>query len=132
MEEKIEVGNIQNEKEKEKENEVILIDINEDSYKFILIDAYKKFFLIKILYKSKITEVNQIDKNNIELFSINNEIERGHHLKAFDGFIFIFNPEQKDNPNFIINYIIDIEKKTKNKIFLYRKQNQIPKFFSIE
>ena len=124
MEEKIEVQNIENEKENEKEKEKIkeheqkevLINVKEDSYKFLLIDANEKFFLIKKLYENKLTEKIQINKNNIEIFAISEkEVDRCNHLMIFDGIIFIYNQEEKDNLNFIINYIFKIEKKIKNK-----------------
>ena len=123
MEEKIEVRNIQNEKENEKEKikeqekeEEVLINVEEDSYKFLLIDANEKFFMIKKLYKNKLTEKIQINKNNIEIFTISEkEIDRNNHLKIFDGIIFIYKQEEKANLNFIINYIFKIEKKIKNK-----------------
>jgi len=116
MEEKIEARSIQNEKENEKENEVVLINIKENSYKFLLIDANEKFFMIKKLYENKLTEIIQINKNDIEIFEIKEkEIDRDNHLKIFDGIIFIYNKEEKDNLNFIINYIFKIEKKIKHK-----------------
>ena len=126
MEEKIEVVNIQNEKEIEKEKEKIkeqeqiqeevLINVKENSYKFLLIDANEKFFMIKKLYENNLTEKIQINKNNIEIFTISEkEIDRNNHLKIFDGIIFIYNQEEKTNLYFIINYIFKIEKKIKNK-----------------
>jgi len=116
MEEKIEVRNIQDEKENKKENEVVLINIKENSYKFLLIDANEKFFMIKKLYENRLTEKIQINKNNIEIFAISEkEIDRDNHLKIFDGIIFIYNQEEKENLNFIINYIFKIEKKIKDK-----------------
>ena len=124
MEEKIEVVNIQNEKEIEKEKEKIkeqeqiqeevLINVKENSYKFLLIDANEKFFMIKKLYENNLTEKIQINKNNIEIFTISEkEIDRNNHLKIFDGIIFIYNQEEKTNLYFIINYIFKIEKKNK-------------------
>ena len=94
MEEKIEVVNIQNEKEIEKEKEKIkeqeqiqeevLINVEENSYKFLLIDANEKFFMIKKLYENNLTEKIQINKNNIEIFTISEkEIDRNNHLKIF-------------------------------------------------